>query len=220
MVATEVVFLQSSAETITPEFRSVLSEAQAIQDAWVEEKFPGQTTAVAKWQEIERPNHLLITQTWPDTSQQRVWGASEEGRSGHVKIMAHIAFEDQRPKAEKFHVEGDIFNVLQEPDQIQLLDSPVISVGRHIVSLENKEAFMAKFNEVKWVLEGHAKPYVVKGGWRMEKDDETKEEWLLFIGWPNIEAHKDFAQSPNFSKYRQISELVTGFDVWHYQRIQ
>lgn len=220
MVVTEVVFLKSTAETITDEFRSVLNEAQTIQDAWVEASFPGQITAATKWQEIERPNHLLITQKWPETSQQRVWGASEEGRSGHVKIMSHIAFEGQRPKAEKFHVEGEIFASSQEPNRIQLSDSPVISVGRHTVSSDNKEAFMAKFNEVKWVLQDYAKPYVVKGGWRIEKDAEANEEWLLFIGWPTVQAHKDFAQSPNFSKYREISELVIGFDVWHYQKIQ
>ena len=30
---------------------------------------------------------------------------------------------------------------------------------------------------------------------RSTKDDEANEEWLLFIGWPAVQAHEDFSQS-------------------------
>ena len=133
------------------------------------------------------------------------------------RLMSYFAFQDRKPKAEKFHVEGEIFRDLGDSGQTQLSESPVISVGRHLVASDKKDAFVAKFKDVKGVLEDYAKPFVATGGW---KEDENTEEWLLFIGWPMVQAHKDFAQSPSFTRYREILEFIAGFNVWQYHRIQ
>jgi hypothetical protein len=59
--------------------------------------------------------------------------------------------------------------------------APAISYIRHLVTREKKAGFIEEFNEVRGLLEDFTKPYGVVGGWRIEKEDEKREEWVLFF---------------------------------------
>jgi len=100
-----------------------------------------------------------------------------------------------------------------------LLTAPVLSVGRFGVRSEKKEDFTSKYYESKWVVEEAARPYPVRGGWRMEKAVEDLEEFVMYCGWSTVEQHKAIAQREGFKEWAGIQEFVTGTDIWHYQRI-
>jgi hypothetical protein len=59
----------------------------------------------------------------------------------------------------------------------------------------------------------------VAGGWRMEKEIESKEEWVLFSGFDSVEHHQGFAKTDEFQRYRSIVEYVDSFEVKHMRRL-
>jgi hypothetical protein len=65
------------------------------------------------------------------------------------------------------------------------------------------------------LLEDFTKPYGVVGGWRIEREDEEKEEWVLFSGFESVDNHIEFAKTKGFEKYREIMGFVSGFEVKH-----
>lgn len=118
-----------------------------------------------------------------------------------------------------YHLSTDIFGV-HPKDISPVLSAPVISCNRHFVPASKKEEFTVKFNEVKGLLEDYTKPYQVIGGWRIEKEKEEKEEWVLFSGFESVDHHMGFAKTEEFAKYREIVECVEGFEVRHLKKIE
>ncbi|KAK1995845.1 hypothetical protein LX36DRAFT_659196 [Colletotrichum falcatum] len=106
-----------------------------------------------------------------------------------------------------------------EDEPPSLLTAPVLSVGRFGVRSEKKEGFLSKYAEAKWVVEEAARPYPVRGGWRIERAAEDLEEFVMYCGWSTVEQHKAIAQHDGFKEWAGIQEFVTGTDIWHYQRI-
>ncbi|KAK2048549.1 hypothetical protein LZ31DRAFT_550253 [Colletotrichum somersetense] len=100
-----------------------------------------------------------------------------------------------------------------------LLTAPVLSVGRFGVRSEKKKDFTSKYAEAKSFVEEAARPYPVRGGWRIEKAAEDLEEFVMYCGWSTVEQHKAIAQREGFKEWAGIQEFVTGTDIWHYQRI-
>jgi hypothetical protein len=93
--------------------------------------------------------------------------------------------------------------------------APAISCIRHLVPKEKKAGFIEEFNEVRGLLEDFTKPYGVVGGWRIEKEDEEREEWVLFSGFESVENHTEFAKTEGIVKYREIVGFASGFEVKH-----
>ncbi|GKT58490.1 N-acetyltransferase 9 protein [Colletotrichum tofieldiae] len=130
--------------------------------------------------------------------------------------------KDKQPEApaaapeEKSKAEG---KKKAEDEPPSLLTAPVLSVGRFGVRSEKKEDFIKKYAEAKWVVEEAAKPYPVRGGWRIERAAEDLEEFVMYCGWSTVEQHKAIAQREGFKEWAGIQEFVTGTDIWHYQRI-
>ena len=83
--------------------------------------------------------------------------------------------------AETFNVEGEMFRYPLIVWQREPLDSPVISVARHRVASDKKDEFMDKFRKVSGILHRWARARFILGGWRLEKENNTKEEWVLFV---------------------------------------
>lgn len=96
----------------------------------------------------------------------------------------------------------------------------MISLNRHFVPSSKKSAFAQKFSEVKGLLEKYTTPYEVVGGWRIEKEGEGKEEWVLFSGFEDVEHHMAFAKTEEFERYREIAGSVEGFEVKHLRSIE
>lgn len=84
-----------------------------------------------------------------------------------------------------WHLDADIFSGGDEGDK-SVFTAPVISLNRHFVPGDKKAGFVKKFDEAKGLLEDFTTPYQVVGGWRMEKEEEGKEEWCLFSGFESV----------------------------------
>jgi quinol monooxygenase YgiN len=124
------------------------------------------------------------------------------------------------------HVAGNIFGLSSsesgagsESGLIPLLESPVISIGRMFVKKANKEAFAARFEEVKGIAEEYARPHLVRYGWREDVEDGAEEEFVLVAGWESVEKHLAFAETEAFARYGQIREFVARVDLKHYKRL-
>jgi heme-degrading monooxygenase HmoA len=100
------------------------------------------------------------------------------------------------------------------------LNVPVISVNRHFVKHGQRDAFLKQFEHVKPLLQDYTKPRDVAGGWRIEKETEDKEEWVLFSGFDSVEHHIGFSKTDEFQTYRSIVEYVDGFEAKHMKRLE
>jgi hypothetical protein len=117
-----------------------------------------------------------------------------------------------------WHLSTNIF--LPSPNLKAVLSAQTISLNRHFVPSSKRSLFSQKFSEVKGILEDYTKPYQVVGGWRIEKEGEEKEEWVLFSGFEDVEHHMAFAKTEEFEKYREIVGCVEGFEVRHLRGIE
>jgi len=97
---------------------------------------------------------------------------------GSVKWMCHVAMpHDEIP-----------------------FDAPVLSIDRHFVEPAQKSAFEQAFNANKDYFASCTAPRKMSGGWRIEKEYEFREEWVLFIGWDEVWQHYAFPQSEKFQE--------------------
>lgn len=97
-----------------------------------------------------------------------------------------------------WHLDQDIF-VDKSPSNPILKPAPTVAIGRHFVSKEKRDLFIQKFSEVQSLLEDYTHPYQLCRGWRIEKESEDKEEFVLLSGWENVD-HQYVLQSFRFPK--------------------
>ncbi|KAI0893289.1 hypothetical protein F4806DRAFT_202764 [Annulohypoxylon nitens] len=220
MAVTELAWLSSTSKPITSEDKEAMNEALNIQDGWVAQNAPGlpkerESRGVGLFQQIEDPSINLLTAHWESVDQHQVWIGSPENKTVFPGLKDHFVVENTY----LFHYGVEIF--APGPNgETSLLKSPVFSVSRITIAAEERGAFDKAWNEVKGVLEEFAKPYAAQAGWRVEKTDETLEEFVLAVGWPNVEKHAEFATAKGFEK---LSAALTPFikhrDLAHYARI-
>lgn len=122
-------------------------------------------------------------------------------------------------KMAMWHLDSNIFPISSSAEEKSVFTAPTISLNSHFVPKDKKAAFEAKFKEVRGLLEDFTKPYKVVGGWRIEKESEDKEEWVLFSGFESVDHHMAFAKTEEFEKYKSIVEFVQGFDLKHMRAI-
>ncbi|KAK1770444.1 hypothetical protein QBC33DRAFT_555927 [Phialemonium atrogriseum] len=166
------------------------------------------------FQQSEHPEKILVTVRWDSVPAHWDWIGSDENKQIMAGLSDHIA----KDKVVLFHLDAEIFSRPAPQDAIPLLDSPLISLTRLFVDSDKKDAFSKKFNEVRGILEDFAKPHLARGGWRVDKEAETKEEFVLVCGWESLERHFEFAKDPRFNEYKEIPELVTETDIKHFKR--
>jgi len=120
-----------------------------------------------------------------------------------------------------YHLDVDIFDVPEgKRGIIGTEGAEVVSLNRHFVASEKKSGFQETFDGVKGLLENYTEPWQVVGGWRIEKEGEGKEEWVLFSGFESMDQHMGFAKTKEFERYKGVVGFVDGFEVRHLKRVE
>ncbi|KXX73327.1 hypothetical protein MMYC01_209763 [Madurella mycetomatis] len=220
MTVTEFAVIHFTSTPLSDSVREFLTSSTHLQDSWHAANFPtlpssASDRAVAWFEQIENPSHLMTTARWDSVAAHWQWIRSDTNIGVMKALGDHIISQD----TVLFHVDADIFDETSSPGSIQLLQSPVISVSRIFVAPENKEAFHAKFNKVRNVLEEYARPGLVQFGWREDIEAGTKEEFVLVCGWESVEKHLGFAEAPGLGQFQEIQQYIETADIKHYKRV-
>ncbi|KAI1733648.1 hypothetical protein F4680DRAFT_394447 [Xylaria scruposa] len=222
MPVTNLVWLTSSSETFTPENKAAMEGAFNAQAGWVARNVPSAPTdrksrGVALFQQVEDPRVVMETAHWSSSDEHNAWLASDEYKVSSAPLGAHFDFS----KLEYFHLDTDALRPVDAAaGQESLLRSPVVSVGRVQVPADKKDEFAKAWDNGKKILEDFAKPRVVRSGFRVQKSDPDTDELVFFVGWPSVEKHGEFGQSPHFADYATpLRALAKNLDVKQYQRI-
>ncbi|KAI0866040.1 hypothetical protein F4860DRAFT_509222 [Xylaria cubensis] len=223
MPVTNLVWLTSSSETFTPENKAAMEGAFDAQADWVARNVPSAPTdrearGVALFQQVEDPRVVMETAHWSSTDEHNAWLASEEYKASSAPLGAHFDFG----KLEYFHLDTDALRppVDAAAGEESLLRSPVVSVGRVQVPADKKDEFAKAWDNGIKILEDFAKPGVVRSGFRVQKSDPDTDELVFFVGWPSVEKHGEFGQSPHFADYAApLRALAKNLDSKHYKRI-
>jgi hypothetical protein len=89
-----------------------------------------------------------------------------------------------------------MFHVDVDPSTLPL-GAPVLGIARCFVPKDNEGRFGELFNSTKHPPANRVGgEQLVRGGWRIEKDDEGAEqkEWVVFRGWENMQEHVKLAR--------------------------
>ncbi|KUJ15551.1 uncharacterized protein LY89DRAFT_588084 [Mollisia scopiformis] len=171
------------------------------------------------FQQIEDPSIIYIIGKWDSPAAHGTFLPSPENQRLLGLLKDDIASGvDPDKKMSMWHLDVDAFEVGKLEKWV--FEAPVISCNRHFVPKQRREGFEKQFNQVKYLLEEYTKPYKVIGGWRVEKESEEKEEWVLFSGFESVEHHMGFAKTEGFAEYREIVGFVEGFEVRHLKAIE
>jgi quinol monooxygenase YgiN len=172
------------------------------------------------FQQVEDPSIIYILGSWKSPQAHGVFLPSAENQKLLELFKDDIITEEKDgKKMTMWHLDADIFSGVNEGDK-SVFTAPVISLNRHFVPKDKKAGFVKKFHEVKGLLEDFTAPYQVVGGWRIEKEEEGKEEWCLFSGFESVENHHEFARTEGFARYREIVEFVEGFELRHLRGVE
>lgn len=181
------------------------------------------------FQEVEDPSVIYIIGKWDSPTTHGIFLPSPENQRllEGLKDDVVMQHEDPGKKISMWHLDTDVFIVPASKEELKaeenlkwVFTAPVVSCNRHFVPKDKKDGFEKKFNEVRYLLEEFTKPYFVVGGWRIEKESEEKEEWVLFSGFESVEHHMKFAKTEGFAKYRELVAFVDGFEVRHLRAIE
>ncbi|KAI0428482.1 hypothetical protein F5Y09DRAFT_285623 [Xylaria sp. FL1042] len=222
MPVTNVTWLTSSSDTFTAENKAALEGALDAQADWVARNVPSAPTdrearGVALFQQVEDPRVVLETAHWSSSDEHGAWLAADEYKASSAPLGAHFDFT----KLEYFHLDSHVFRPVDTTaGEESLLRSPVVSVGRVQIPADRKDEFLKAWDTCKTVLDDFVKPRVERSSFRVQKADPDTDEFLLFIGWPSVEKHGEFEQSPAYGEFGNTLRTFTkAFDVKHYKRI-
>lgn len=149
--------------------------------------------------QIEDPSIFYIVGSWASVQRHRQeWlpSAANHGLLGGLVIVDWM------------------FHVKVAQDQLPL-DAPVMAIGRHFIKPGAHVEFEETFGSVKHHVANYTAPRGVAGGWRVEKEAEDQEDWVLFTGWPGSAKHSEFAETPEFKEYASIKHFVEKIEVKH-----
>ncbi|KAI1214637.1 uncharacterized protein F4807DRAFT_404051 [Annulohypoxylon truncatum] len=220
MAVTELAWLTATSGSLTAEGKEAINQALDVQDRWFAQNAPAlpkerETRGVGLFQQIEDPSINLLTAHWESADQHKIWIESTENKSVFPGLKNYFQLE----KTHLFHYGVEIF-APGANDEISLLKSPVFSLSRITVAAEERKAFDQAWNEVKGVVEEFANPYAVQAGWRIEKEDESLEEFVLAVGWLSVERHGEFPAAKDFEKLSAaLMPFIKNRDLTHYKRI-
>ncbi|RWA13997.1 hypothetical protein EKO27_g1081 [Xylaria grammica] len=220
MPVTNVVWLTSSSDTFTPRNKAAMEGAFNAQADWVARNVPSAPTdrearGVALFQQVEDPRVVMETAHWSSSDEHMTWLASEEYKTSSAPLGEHFDFS----KLEYFHLDTDVLRPVDAGEE-SLLWSPVVSIGRVQVPADKKAEFQKAWDNGKAILESFATPRVVRSSFRVQKADPDTDEFVFFVGWPTVEKHGEFGQSPRFAEYANpLRTIAKALDVKHYKRI-
>ncbi|KAI1496725.1 hypothetical protein F5X99DRAFT_399474 [Biscogniauxia marginata] len=236
MPVTELAFLPSRTpgEVSAP----LLSEGTAAleaQDRWCEENFTaggegGRAGGKPRWRRESRGAALfrprggdrgvvLVTAHWDSPEQHHAWIASDANQEGMGRLLPLVRAED----VVFFHVGGVEMFPDVDGEGKATLGAPVVSVTRVRVRDADKQAFEEGFERDRGgKFDGLAAPYRHRGGWRIEREGEGEEEFVLVGGWESGEKAEAWAEGDGETFgacFEALRPLVVEVDVQTYERI-
>ncbi|KAH8682601.1 hypothetical protein BX600DRAFT_448902 [Xylariales sp. PMI_506] len=221
MTVTELAFFKTLTGTPTPEYQALIQRCADVNTAWVAANAPDlHDLGIGFFQQVEDPTRTMGTEHWDSPAQHQACGANPELQSVFPDLARHIDLS----QVDTFHLADVALFPAEEPASsglIPALKSTVISITRFSMPAENREAFVEAFDKVKWVVEEYAKGFAMRGGWRIEKQDEgATEEFVLVRGWDSIEQAKGLRDTESYGKLGEaLRPLVNSIDVKHYRRL-
>jgi len=132
------------------------------------------------FQQIEDPTVIYNLGAWSSTTAHECFLPSPQNLALLELFKGQIDIENIL----MYHLELDA-NATPFP-----LNAPAISVNRHFIKHGQRDAFQKRFEEVKPLLQDYTKPRPIAGGWRIEKEEEDEEEWVLISGFDTKAAVK------------------------------
>jgi heme-degrading monooxygenase HmoA len=169
------------------------------------------------YRQIEDPSVFYILGRWSSVAAHASFLLSPENQ-----VLLDMLTDDiDGEKMTMYHLDIDIFDVLEGGKCVVGVEgAEVVSLNRHFIQTEKKNGFQGTFDGVKGLLENYTEPWQVAGGWRIEKEAEGKEEWVLFSGFESVEQHEGFAKTEEFGRYKGIVGFVEGFELKHLKRVE
>jgi heme-degrading monooxygenase HmoA len=160
----------------------------------------------------EDPSFLYIIGEWESVSQHiKEWIPSKENQA----VMELLA--DKVEVVWMYHLDV-------QPNNLPLGD-PVVAVTRHFVPTAKKEDFRQAFEEGRNILVSLASPQKLDGGWRIDKEADDEEEWVIFSGWDSVEQHMNFGQTHGdeimgYPWYGRIQDSLDGIELRHLRKLE
>jgi len=153
-------------------------------------------------QQVEDPAIIYIVGRWPSVAY-------------HYDVFIPSAVNQHILKAlaDKVSVEW-LFHVDVSQNILPFTKAPVTAIVRHFLAPGERPAFDATFARYNSPLT-NATNSRMEGGWRVDKEEEAKEEWVLFTGWERVEEHTAFGDSEEFKEYAKIKDHLVGAEVKH-----
>ncbi|EOD47210.1 putative dimeric alpha-beta barrel protein [Neofusicoccum parvum UCRNP2] len=197
MAVTELALLRlkAGASFHDPTLQAALRKAKKAMEDFAHQPFH-------YYVQIEDPTSFYIIGSWPSVAyhfDEWIPSPANQELLGLLKDQVTVEW---------------MFHIDVEKTQLPL-DAIFMAIGRHSIASDKRSGFSQTFDAVKHNLESFTAPRSVAGGWRIEKEDEDKEEWVLFTGWDEVAHHGKFGESEAFQDYGKIREFVGTFEVKH-----
>ncbi|KAI0851621.1 hypothetical protein F5Y00DRAFT_230268 [Daldinia vernicosa] len=220
MTVTELAWFTGAHGPVGDEAKEAMNRGLIVQDDWCARNTPTlpkgrEARGVGFFRQIEDPSIALLTAHWESVSQHRLWQASPENKTAYPPLKEHFTLE----KTDVSHLEDAAFFDASGPDgEISLLKSPIVSLSCVTIPAEKRKAFEQAWVENKHLLEAYTP--LIKFGWRIEKEDESLEQFILSCSWPSVEKHMEFAGGKDFPQFSAaLLSLSQDTEAKHYERI-
>jgi quinol monooxygenase YgiN len=193
MTVTELALLQLK-NGLNEKVKRVLGKAKkAMQD------YSGRTFYYL--QQIEDPACIYVLGEWESLEQ-------------HYDGFIPSKLNQDLLEELKDEIEISWLSHLDEPVSDIPLDASVLSLGRHIITASNREAFANCFAENKKFLDAFVTEGKATGGWKLDEGREN-EEFVLLAPWKEVQQHGEFGKSEGFKEYFKIKEFIAEADIKH-----
>jgi heme-degrading monooxygenase HmoA len=217
MAVTELSVGHAKAGTVTPELKGIMANASKVLDAWLAKTFPsssGINRARAIFEQVEDPAKFLITLLWDSVQAHTQWHTDPENKHTVEGLREHVDI----PQTVVRHVDGSLFAGPAPEGITNMLDAPVISLGRTYIPADNKPAADAKIKEIAASLQDFSSPHDTRWAWAVDPKDEKMQEFVIVSGWDSIEAHLAFKKHPSYAKWQEFLDLADSTEYVHYKR--
>ncbi|KAI1469744.1 uncharacterized protein F4812DRAFT_301736 [Daldinia caldariorum] len=218
MAVTELAWFRSAHGPVGDDLKEAVNQALIVQDDWCARNISTlpkdrEARGVGLFRQIEDPSVVVLTAHWESVDQHGIWLSSPENVTAISSVQPHFEL------IALSHVENAQFFDGSGPDgNISLLKSPIIGITTVTVPAEKRKEFEQAWAETKHLLEAYTP--LVKYGWRIEKEDDGLEQFILSAPWPSVEKHMEFATGKDLPQFEKaILSLTQTQEVKHYERI-
>ncbi|KAH7414551.1 hypothetical protein DE146DRAFT_38963 [Phaeosphaeria sp. MPI-PUGE-AT-0046c] len=165
-------------------------------------------------QQTEDPSCIYIVGEWESLDQHMKHFIPSDGNQALLVLLKDQLSVEWLLHADVSHAD------LPLPRSKSAIDKAIggeliFSIARHMVKDGQKEEFQRTFVANRQYLQGFLTEGIMGGGWRIDKEEEGKEEWVLLCPYTSVQQHYDFAKTPEFERYGLIREHMDGAEIKH-----